>query len=384
MTAQPKVLLVTNDFPPTLGGIQTYLQSFIGTLDPAQLVVYCSTQDATAAAAFDAAAPYTVIRYPGRVMLPTPGVQATMCRLIRNHGIDTVWFGACAPLAIMGRAARRAGATRIVASTHGHEIGWSMIPGARQMLRIIGNRVDTLTYVSEYARRRFAPAFGPHPSFFKLQPGVDLERFRPNTHAGATLRSRYGIPAHSPIIACISRIVPRKGQDQLVEALPHILEHCPDATLLIVGPGNAPALRARAERLGVAAHLVTTGPVPWEQLPLFYAGADVFAMPVRTIGGGLDVEGLGIVFLEAQACGVPVVAGDGGGAPETVIPGETGLVVDGRATTDIADAVVSLLTDPALRARMGEAGRAVMERDWTWSVRGPRLRQVLRGLGEEA
>ena len=214
-----RVLLVTNDFPPTVGGIQTYLHEFVQALDPDQLIVFASTQDENATQVFDRDAPFTIIRWPRRVMLPTPMTARRMHEIIRAWSIDTVWFGASAPLALMASAARRAGARRIVASTHGHEIGWSMIPGVRQVLRLIGSRVDMLTYVSKYAQMRTRRAFGPHPAWSSLQPGVDITRFSPNREAGDRLRLQYGL-GDGPLVVCISRIVPRKGQDMLVEALP--------------------------------------------------------------------------------------------------------------------------------------------------------------------
>lgn len=377
MSHSRRVLLVTNDFPPTVGGIQTYLHEFAQTLDPEQLIVFASTQDDSATQAFDRDAPFTIIRWPRRVMLPTPMTARRMQEIIRAWSIDTVWFGASTPLALMGSAARRAGARRIVASTHGHEIGWSMIPGARQVLRLIGGRVDMLTYVSKYAQMRTRRAFGPHPTWSSLQPGVDIVRFSPNKEADDRVRRQYGL-GDGPLVVCISRIVPRKGQDMLVEALPGIRKYIPSAKLLIVGPGQGrKSLSDRASALGVSDSLITTGSVPFDVLPNFYRCADVFAMPVRTLGGGLDVEGLGIVFLEAQACGVPVVAGDGGGAPETVRPSETGIVVNGRHVDEIVDAVAGLLAEPERAVAMGKKGREYIQKEWSWSVRGPQLAQVL-------
>ncbi|MEJ4113337.1 glycosyltransferase family 4 protein [Corynebacterium kroppenstedtii] len=377
MGQSPRVLLVTNDFPPTLGGIQTYLYEFIQTLEPDRLVVFASTQDEQAAQKFDHEVPFTMIRWPHQVMLPTPRTARRMQDIIRAWSIDTVWFGSSTPLGVMASAARRAGARKIVASTHGHEIGWSMIPVARQVLRLIGSRVDTLTYVSQYARRRTQRAFGPNPQWVSLQPGIDLSRFSPHSAARDRIRREYGLD-RVPVVACISRIVPRKGQDMLVEALPRIRQRIPQVKLLIVGPGTGrESLMARASALGVGDALVTTGPVPFDALPDYYRCADVFAMPVRTVGGGLDVEGLGIVFLEAQACGIPVVAGNGGGAPETVLDSETGLVVNGRKLDEIADAVTRLLADPTWAATMGDKGRRHIESEWSWSVRGPQLAHAL-------
>lgn len=378
-----RVLLVTNDFPPRPGGIQSYLEQLVGRLvtsSDRQVTVYAPAwKGAEAYDAAAAAAGYPVVRHPGSLMLPVPSVESRMRALIAEHGIDTVWFGAAAPLALLAPAARRAGASRVLASTHGHEVGWSMLPVARSVLRRIGDHTDTVTFVSHYTKGRFAAAFGPAATLEHLPPGVDTERFRPDPAARAELRTRYGL-GERPTVVCLSRLVPRKGQDMLIQALPGIRRRVDGAALLIVGGGPHRAkLQQLAERTGVGEHVTFTGGVPAAELPAHHAVADVFAMPCRTRGAGLDVEGLGIVFLEASATGVPVVAGDSGGAPETVQHNKTGLVVDGRAVEKIADAVAGLLADPDRAAAMGAAGREWVSAHWRWDVLTERLAALLGG-----
>lgn len=367
-----KTLLVTNDFPPTVGGIQSYLRDFAAELarrvGPDSLVVFASTQDAAAARKWDASVPYTVVRWSHRVMLPTPLTARAMQRLIRTHGIDTVWFGAAAPLALMGPAAKRAGAATVIASTHGHEVGWAKVPIGRQALRGIGRSADIVTYISDYTLQRLRPAFGSGPRFVALPSGVDTAFFRPATVAQRTAtRERLGV-GDAPVVVCSSRLVARKGQDVLIRALPEVRRQAAGARLVIVGTGpDARRLHAIA-----GAEVVFTGAAPGEQLRDIVAAADVFAMPARTRLGGFDVEGLGIVYLEAQACGVPVVAGRSGGAPETVTP-ESGVVVDGRDTNEVARAIGGMLVDAQGRARMGAAGRAHVAERFSWDVLGDRL-----------
>ncbi|MCF6389143.1 glycosyltransferase family 4 protein [Mycobacterium sp. MBM] len=377
-----RVLLVTNDFPPRRGGIQSYLEAFVGELTAAgghELTVYApkwkGAPDYDRAAA--EASGYRVVRHPSTLMLPEPTVAHRMRALIAEHDIQTVWFGAAAPLALLSPLARGAGATRVVASTHGHEVGWSMLPVARNALRRIGDDADVITYVSGYTRRRFASAFGPRASLERLSPGVDVERFTPDSVARAQLRARYEL-GDRPVVLCLSRLVPRKGQDMLIRAFDRIRRRVPGAALVIVGGGPyRDNLCALAERTGVAEDVLFTGGVPAEELPAHHAMADVFAMPCRTRGAGLDVEGLGIVFLEASASGVPVVAGRSGGAPETVRDGETGWVVDGTDVEAIAAAVGDLLADPDTAARMGAAGRDWVVRNWQWRTQGARLQRLL-------
>jgi phosphatidylinositol alpha-1,6-mannosyltransferase len=374
-----RILLLTNDFPPRRGGIQSYLEQFANRLAATgdhDLVVYAPQWKG--ADAYDLAAPFPVVRHPGTLMLPEPGVDRRMRRLIGAYDIQTVWFGAAAPLALLGPRARDAGARRVLACTHGHEVGWSMLPGARAALRRIGNDADVVTYVSRYTRGRFASAFGSRARLEHLPSGVDAERFRPDAVARAELRARYGL-GERPVVVCISRLVPRKGQDMLIRAWPDIRRQVDGAALVIVGGGPySETLHRLAVDHAVPDDVVFTGGVPNEELPGHYAMADVFAMPCRTRGGGLDVEGLGIVFLEASASGVPVVAGNSGGAPETVLDGETGRVVDGRSHTQIVDAISGLLADPAAARQMGAAGRRWIRQDWNWDTLTLRLGDLLR------
>ncbi|MBO8191293.1 glycosyltransferase family 4 protein [Streptomyces oryzae] len=378
-----KTLVVTNDFPPRAGGIQAFLHSMALRLDPSQVVVYASTwkrsrEGREATAAFDAEQPFTVVRDRTTMLLPTPRVTKRAVSLLREHGCRAVWFGAAAPLGLMAPALRRAGAERIVATTHGHEAGWAQLPAARGLLRRIGEQTDTLTYLGDYTRRRIAAALTPEAAarMVQLTPGVDEKTFHPAS-GGDAVRARLGL-TERPVVVCVSRLVRRKGQDTLIEAMPRVLESVPDAVLLIVGGGP---YRADLEKLAASRGLTDavrfTGPVTWEELPAHYGAGDVFAMPCRTRRGGLDVEGLGIVYLEASATGLPVLAGDSGGAPDAVLDGETGWVVPGGSPERTADRLTELLRDPGLRTRMGARGRQWVEERWRWDLLAERLRELL-------
>jgi len=372
-----RTLLLTNDFPPRAGGIQSYLHELARRVPPDDLVVYAPAWDGSTE--FDTAQPFPVVRHPTSLMLPVPSVAARAARLVAEHRLSAVWFGAAAPLALLGPHLRGQGVQRVLACTHGHEIGWSMLPGGRRALRRIGNTADVVTFVSHYVRGRIAAAFGPRAALEHLPPGVDTSAFRPDPAARQRLRDHHGIGAR-PVLACISRLVRRKGQDVLIEALPQIRAAVPDVLLLLVGGGDfGSSLRDRAERLGVLDSVLLTGSVPFGDLPGYYAASDVFAMPCRTRGRGLDVEGLGIVFLEAAASGLPVVAGDSGGAPETVREGHTGTVVDGRDTEAVALACIDLLTDRRRSRGWGNAGRQWVADRWNWDSTADRLVQLLNG-----
>ncbi|MFZ4130829.1 glycosyltransferase family 4 protein [Streptomyces cellulosae] len=378
-----KTLIVTNDFPPRPGGIQAFLHNMALRLDPERVVVYASTWKRTregveATAAFDAEQPFTVVRDRTTMLLPTPAATRRAVGLLREHGCTSVWFGAAAPLGLMAPALRRAGAERIVATTHGHEAGWAQLPAARQLLRRIGESTDTITYLGEYTRSRIARALTPEAAarMVQLPPGVDEKTFHPGS-GGDEVRARLGL-TDRPVVVCVSRLVPRKGQDTLIRAMPAILAAEPDAALLIVGGGPYEKdLRRLAADTGVAASVRFTGSVPWSELPAHYGAGDVFAMPCRTRRGGLDVEGLGIVYLEASATGIPVVAGDSGGAPDAVLDGETGWVLPGTSPTETADRITTLLADPELRDRMGRRGREWVEEKWRWDLLADKLKTLL-------
>jgi phosphatidylinositol alpha-1,6-mannosyltransferase len=338
-------------------------------------VVYTSTHPG--AAQFDARQPFEVIREDTSMLLPTPAVARRAAEIAQQYGCTQVWFGAAAPLGLLASGLReRTGITRAVALTHGHEAGWAALPGARGLLRRIGRGVDVVTYLGEYFRVRLARAIGDLTTLEQLAPGVDTDAFSPSV-SGEQVRTRYGL-TDRPVIVSVSRLVPRKGQDTLIRALPLIRRKVPNAALLIVSGGPyRSTLEGLAAENGVAAHVVFTGTVAWSELPSHHAAGDVFAMPCRTRRGGLDVEGLGIVYLEASAVGRPVVAGDSGGAPDAVRDGETGYVVAGRDVPALAERIIELLSDQALAARMGAAGRVWVDREWRWDTKADRLATLL-------
>jgi phosphatidylinositol alpha-1,6-mannosyltransferase len=374
-----RTLLVTNDFPPRPGGIQQFVHNLAVRQPAGSVVVYASTW--RGAAKFDAEQPFEVVREDTSVLLPTPRVARRAADIARAHDCDTVWFGAAAPLGLLAAGLRSsAGIERAVGLTHGHEIGWAALPGARQLLRRIARGNDVITYLGEYQRVRLDRALHGLTHLERLAPGVDVDAFHPGVD-GSEVRARHGL-SDRPVIVCVSRLVPRKGQDMLIHALPEVRRRVPGAALLLVsgGPYRKKLERLAAERC-VASDVIFTGSVPWAELPAHYAAGDVYAMPCRTRAAGLDVEGLGIVYLEASATGLPVVGGDSGGAPDAVLAGETGYVVGGRDVAALADRLTGLLSDPVAATAMGSAGRAWVEREWRWESQAARMAALLTGHG---
>ncbi len=374
-----RTLIVTNDFPPRRGGIQSFVHELALRLDPGQLTVYAPKWDGDAA--FDAAQPFEVVRHPTSLMIGGPSVRRRAAELARSRKAEVVIYGASAPLGLITPVLRKAGVRRAIAITHGHEAGWAALPVARQLLRRIGDETDVMTYLGEYFRVRVAGALSPQAAarMARLHPGVDAGTFRPDQAARRVIRDRHGL-GDRPVVVCVSRLVARKGQDTLLRAWPAVIEKVPDAVLLIAGRGPyAKTLRQLAEQAGVAGSVIFTGPVPQDELAAHYAAGDVFSMPCRTRRGGLDVEGLGIVYLEASATGLPVVGGDSGGAPDAILEGETGYVVGGRDVRALSERLTALLQDPAGAKAMGEKGRAWVERDWNWDLIASRLRTLIDG-----
>lgn len=374
--SESRTLLVTNDFPPRPGGIQSFVHGLAVRQPAGSVVVYASSW--RGAEKFDAEQPFAVVREDTKVLLPTPLVARRVTQLARENDCDTVWFGAAAPLGLLAAGLRRrAGVRRVVAQTHGHEIGWAALPGARSALRRIARDVDVTTYLGEYTRLRLDRALRGATELRRLAPGVDLDTYHP-TVRGDSVRARLGL-VDRPVVVCVSRLVPRKGQDMLIRALPEIRRRVPDTALLIVGGGPyRNGLGKLARQVGVERDVVFTGTVPAAELPAHYAAGDVYAMPCRTRNRGLDIEGLGIVYLEASATGLPVVAGDSGGAPDAVRDGETGFVVRGRDVAQLADRVATLLADRDLARQFGAAGRAWVEREWRWETQAARMSTLLQ------
>jgi phosphatidylinositol alpha-1,6-mannosyltransferase len=373
-----RTLVVTNDFPPRTGGIQSFLAALLDRLPPERVVVYAPAW--AGAAAHDAAAAYPVVRHPGSLMLPVPSVARRAKDLARRHGCDSVLFGAAAPLGALAPTLRAAGVRRAVGITHGHEAGWALVPGGRAGLRRIGAGLDVLTYLGDYTRRMIGDALRPadRAKLVRLHPGVDAERFRPDA-GGAQRRAELGL-TERPVIVCVSRLVRRKGQDTLIRALPAIRKRVPGTALLLVGDGpDRGYLQQLARDVRAAEDVIFAGAVPGADLPSWYGAGDVFAMPCRTRRRGLDVEGLGMVYLEASACGLPVLAGDSGGAPDAVRDGVTGRVIDGESPGAASHVLATMLMDRQLASRLGNAGRAWALSEWGWDLQAERLLDLLTG-----
>ena len=319
-----------------------------------------------------------VIRDRAKILLPTPRTTKRAIKILMSEEINIVWFGAAAPLALMSSALRKNGVSNIVALSHGHEVWWAKIPIFKQLLRKIIQDVNYLGYLGNFTKSELLKVSDDPDKLIQIAPGIDTNHFAPRV-ASNKLIAKHRLEDRR-IILCVARLVHRKGQDQLIQAMPKILESHPDAILLLVGVGPIKVmLENSARQLGITHKIVFAGRVSHNELPDYLAISEIFAMPVRSRFSGLEVEGLGIVYLEASACAKPVVVGNSGGAADAVIDGVTGVLVDSSKVDEISDAICKLLDDPIKSKQMGEAGRDWVVQNWQVSKWSDKFNKVLLG-----
>ena len=364
------VLFVTNDFGPRAGGIETFIIGLIERRPFGQTIVYTSAQPNSEQYDAEWLAQYgvRVIRDRSKILLPTPRVAFHLKKIIRKEGITTAAFGAAAPLGLLSAGMKRAGVVRTVALTHGHEVWWAKVFPFNLLLRRIGSTVDVLTYLGEFTRSAISKGLTAkaQASMVKIAPGIDVDHFIPTD--ATVLRNSLGL-SDKKVIVSVGRLVHRKGQDYLIEAMPEILKSIPQAHLLLVGEGPyREHLQTLVKKHNLEASVTFIGRIQYKDLPTYICVGDIFAMPSRSRLMGLEVEGLGIVYLEASSCGLPVLAGDSGGAPDALVQNETGLVVNGTDDQQIATAAINLLTDIELSKKMGLAGRQWIIDNWRWEI----------------
>ena len=367
-------LLVTNDFPPKIGGIQSYLWELWRRLPPAGTTVL--TTPYAGAAEWDAAQPFRVERRRERVLWPTPGLARDVDALAREVGADVIFVDPALPVgAMIGRLT----AAPVVVVLHGAEV---TVPGRMPTRPVLARVLRTASGVVAAGGYPLAQAEravrGPLPALV-VPPAIDPQRFRPAADDAErrAARAHLRLPLDARIVLGASRLVPRKGFDVLVDALASLPA---DVFVAIVGGGRDRArLERRAVAHGVADRVVFLGRVSEDDLPVAHRAADVFAMLCRDRWGGLEAEGFGIVFLEAGASGLACVAGRSGGSHEAVLDGETGYVVEPRAIGTVIARLRELLDDPARRARFGAAARAHAEAEWSYDRRVEPLARLASG-----
>ena len=373
-------MFVTNDFGPRAGGIETFVIGLIERRPFGQTIVYTSAQSGSEEydKAWKSDFGVTVIRDRAKILLPTPRVARNLARIIKESNIQVAAFGAAAPLGLLSTSLKRAGIRKTVALTHGHEVWWAKVFPFNLALRRIGTTVDSLTFLGEFTQQAISHSLSKAAAaqMVKIAPGIDVDHFIPQD--ASQLRRELKLE-NKRVIVSVGRLVHRKGQDHLIQSLPEILKSVPDAHVLMVGQGPYLShLKKLVARHNVADHVSFIGRIQYAQLPQYICAGDVFAMPSRSRFFGLEVEGLGIVYLEASACGLPVIAGSSGGAPDAVLNGVTGFVVDGQNNQEIAAAAIRLLSDLDQAKKMGTAGREWIIENWRWEIWSQRFNKLLQ------
>ena len=371
-----KHLLVTNDFPPKIGGIQSLLWEWWRRLPPDSFAVLTSPYEG--AAAFDREQLFHVERTREPVLLPHPWMVRRIDDMARRVGADLVVLDPALPLGLVGPSLR----LPYDVVLHGAEVTVpGRLPVSKQTLGHVLRRARHVVAAGGYPAAEAEHAAGRSLPITVVPPGVDVDRFRPLTDAERLdARAHFGIPADAEVIVAISRLVPRKGFDVAIRAVAALARRRPDLVLAISG-GGRDEQRLRRLASDLAAPVRFLGRVSNDDLPRLYGCADVYSMLCRNRWGGLEQEGFGIVFVEAAACGVPQVAGNSGGAAEAVADGETGIVVDRPDNVDdVVAAYTALLDDPARARAMGRAGRERAVRDFSYDVLAERLGRSLGAL----
>jgi phosphatidylinositol alpha-1,6-mannosyltransferase len=369
-----KHLLVTNDFPPKIGGIQSLLWEWWRRLPPDSFAVLTTPHDGDAV--FDAGEPYRIERTREPVLLPHPWMVQRINALAKEFGADFVVLDPALPLGLVGPRL----AVPYMVVLHGAEVTVpGRLPGSRQVLGHVLRGAQHIIAAGGYPAQEGDHAAGRALPSTIVPPGVDTKRLVPLNDADKkAARARFGFAADDEIILGFSRLVPRKGFDTVIRAVAQLAPHRPRLRLVIASTGrDEERLRKLADELNAPVTFV--GRVEHEDVPVLYGCADIFSMMCRNRWGGLEQEGFGIVFVEAAACGVPQIAGDSGGAAEAVLDGVTGYVMkDPTDVSGLSARIATILDDDALRSSMATASRTRAESEFEYSVLAARLGEVLK------
>ena len=366
-----RLLEITNDFPPTVGGIENYVISMASRWEPDRITVL--TRWTEGAEEFDSGLDFEVVREPVRTLVPSRFLLRKAQELIRDRNIDVVHFSTALPLGLMGpKLVRSLGISYAVTVNGAEFVLPASLPVGKQMLRRALKDAAVILPYAGYLEGEVTKVFPSGPPVEAVPPGIDPTRFPIDAQPAFTS------PNGGPVILYVGRLVARKGAVALLEAFDRVCKRHPGVHLLYVGDGpELKKLLRMSKEKRLTQQVTFAGGKPWEEVPGFFASANIFCMPVRERFGGLETEGFGIVFLEAAAAGVPSVAGDAGGARDAVLHDETGLLVDGRSVESIAEALIDLLDDPARAKKMGERGRERVMNEFTWDRFYLRFREAL-------
>lgn len=351
-----RLLVITNDFPPGLGGIENYTYSLVKRW-PYEVTVVTRHQPGDKE--FDARQSFEVWREPVKTLLPTLHLLRRLRILVRDRGIEAVHFPSALPLGILGPRLN----VPYAVSVHGGEfLLASRLPTVRSLLRLVCRGGSVILPESSFAEALVRRFLGSDVRLRRVTCGVDPHRFGRKVAPPAVL-------ATGPVILSVSRLVARKGLRTLIKCLPLIHRRHPDAHLLIVGGGpDLDRLKTMTSSSGVESSVTFAGPQPWDEIPRYYSAGDIFALPTHARFWGTETEGLPLVFVEAAAAGLPLVGGDVGGVRDAVREGETGYIVDGNNLEETAGAIIKLIDAPETASRFGRAAREMVLKEFDWDT----------------
>jgi len=374
----PRSLFITNDFPPRVGGFQSYYYGLIQTLSPDDVVIMAPAY--AGAEQFDAGIPYRVHRVETPVVWPTPRHLEMALGLIDDFRPELVQMGHPLPAGLLAPVLKKRTGLPYLVFLGGAELTVpAVMPGAAAATRYVIERAALLVSVSDFTTNAARRHTGGRVSCATLRPYIDVDRFT-IACPGEKAEAKNALGVSGPLVVCVGRLVPRKGQDRLVDAVGLLRHEFPGLELGIVGDGRLrDRLWRKAVRLGISRRVHLAGEVKDEALRTWLRAADIFASPCRVRWGGLEVEGFGLVFAEAALMGLPVLAGRSGGAIEAVKTGETGLAVCGSRVEEVAEGLRRLLLlSEDERQTLGEVGRGLALSRHTREVVGARYRELLR------
>jgi phosphatidyl-myo-inositol dimannoside synthase len=371
-------LLVTNDFPPKIGGIQTYLWELWRRLPEGEAIVLTTPYEGDSA--FDRSAPMPIVRTRERLLLPTPALERQIVQIARDRNIEHIVLDPALPIAWLGPRLKRQG-FRYSVVLHGAEVTVpGRLPISKQLLARVLKNADHIIAAGGYPLAEGEHAAGKTLVSSVIAPGIDVDRFTPlrSTDDPVEIRERLGLPKSGPLLVSTSRLVPRKGRDVLIRAGEVLRSEFPDLSIAISGTGRDLKRLHKISAKYPNVDVRFLGRLSEDDLADLYRIADLFVMLCRNRWQGLEQEGFGIVFLEAAASGVAQVAGRSGGSHEAVIDGVTGVIVDRpNSVKDSADAIAQLLRDPAKRAAMGRVSRERVVDQCTYDLMAERLLKTL-------
>jgi phosphatidylinositol alpha-1,6-mannosyltransferase len=363
-----KILLTTNDFPPKMGGIQTYCYEVAKNLASAGEQIIVLAPRTRGDLDFDKGENFKVVRIGSRIHL-----YFTFFSLLRREGIERIIVAHRANYARLASWANMLWKIPYSVVIYGGEI---LIAKSKRSIKENLYRAKEIITISDFTKKKLVEIGIPEQKIIIINPGVDPVRFHPGINP-AGIKKKYNLE-NKRVILTISHLVERKGHRQVLRALPRVLEKIPELVYLIVGEGEEKErLRCMVEDLRLRDKVIFTGEVKEEELPLYYAACDLFIMPSYEIKAKEDIEGYGIAYVEAAALGKPTIGGRSGGVPDAVIDGRTGLLVDPLNVEEIAEALLRLLTNPELAAQLGKAGRRRVEEELNWEKIVVKLRRVI-------